>query len=192
LLNGKNSTGSAAGSRSRTPRAAKNQFRPRLWPTRRNACTPPRSGACRVTRFASFTTRFVISTGNHGTPTSCVDSCGPAGARHQVVATSRPDNCRLDQPATLSPKTAIDAIYRAQFPDLRFERYARAMNLEAWRRERLADADVPSSTMERAARQRSARGGCARARGALCVHDTHYRVVLDAPTAGSSDPTGST
>src|SRR3982750_1842795 len=129
-------------------------------------------------RFALFY-QSVISDWNHGNAHFLRGMMRALQARgHSVICYEQADNWSLTNLLQQAPN-AIQT-FRAEFPDLRFERYALGDGLEAWLRKHLSPADV-------AIVHEWNEPAVIRLVGRLCrelgvrsfFHDTHYRVVLD-------------
>jgi spore maturation protein CgeB len=98
--------------------------------------------------------------------------------RHTVVCYEQDDNWSLTHLLARRP-TAI-AEFEAQFPDLRYVRYAPGPDLESWLRTELQTCDVVLVHEWNTPAVVTALGRIARQLDLPAwFHDTHYRVVLD-------------
>ncbi len=131
-----------------------------------------------MTRFALFY-QSVISDWNHGNAHFLRGMMRALQARgHEVVCYEQRDNWSLSNLLTRSPSAVDD--FRAQFPDLRFERYTPGPELVEWLRERLSEADVALVHEWNEPHVIRLIGQLCRELGVHSLfHDTHYRVVLD-------------
>ncbi|HEV7666817.1 MAG TPA: glycosyltransferase, partial [Chloroflexota bacterium] len=93
-----------------------------------------------MTSFAFFY-QSVISDWNHGNAHFLRGLMRALQTRgHSVTCYEQTDNWSLQNLLHIRPNAIED--FRANFPDVHFERYALGANLEGWLRSRLAKADI--------------------------------------------------
>lgn len=133
-----------------------------------------------MTAFAFFY-QSVISDWNHGNAHFLRGLMRALQARgHSCMCYEQVDNWSLTNLLRINPH-AIEA-FAHEFPDLRFERYVPGPDLEEWLHRTLAQADVALVHEWNDPSLIRLVGNIASEMGVRAYfHDTHYRVVLDAP-----------